>query len=194
MPRNGTVGRPGKKREDQQNAAGQQQRLRVAEELLAEIGAQALVGTGARDDQAAGDGDHQRRNHGHQAVADGQDGIGFDGVAQIHAMLQNADQKAGDDVDAGDQNAGHGIALREARCAVHGAVEFGFLGQILAAPARASFSSIRPELRSESMDICLPGRASRVKRAVTSEMRTAPWLMTTYWMAISTRKMTAPMM
>jgi len=29
------------------------------------------------------------------------------------------------------------------------------------------------------MDICLPGMASRVKRAVTSEMRTAPWLMTT---------------
>ena len=29
---------------------------------------------------------------------------------------------------------------------------------------------------------------------VTSEMRTEPWLMTTYWIAINTRKMTAPMM
>jgi chemotaxis protein MotB len=51
-----------------------------------------------------------------------------------------------------------------------------------------------PELRSASIDICLPGSASRVKRAVTSEMRTAPWLITTYWIAISTRKITTPMM
>ena len=54
-------------------------------------------------------------------------------------MLQHADQEAGDDVDAGDQDAGHGVALREAGCAVHGAVEFRFGGQLLAARARFGF-------------------------------------------------------
>ena len=34
------------------------------------------------------------------------------------------------------------------------------------------------------MAICFPGMASRVKRAVTSAVRTAPWLTTRYWMAI----------
>ena len=58
---------------------------------------------------------------------------------------------------------------------------------------RASASSINPAFISASIDICLPGIASKVKRADTSEMRTAPWFMTTYWMAISTKKMTAPM-
>ena len=45
---------------------------------------------------------------------------------------------------------------------------------------RASVSSMSPAFKSESIDICLPGNASRVNRAVTSEIRTAPWLMTTY--------------
>ena len=40
--------------------------------------------------------------------------------------------------------------------------------------ARASPSSISPAFRSESIDICLPGSTSRVKQAVTSDMRTAP--------------------
>jgi hypothetical protein len=49
-----------------------------------------------------------------------------------------------------------------------------------------------PALRSASMAICRPGIASSVNRAVTSEMRTAPWLMTMNWMAMSTRKTTMP--
>ena len=53
-------------------------------------------------------------------------------MPQLHAVLQHADQEAGDDVDAGDQDAGHGVALGEARGAVHGAVEFGLGGQLLA--------------------------------------------------------------
>ena len=95
---------------------------------------------------------------------------------------------------AGDQDAGHRVALREARRAVHGAVELRLGGEL---PCGGAWPRPRRSVRRsgrESIDICLPGRASRVKRAVTSEMRTAPWLMTTYWMAISTRKITAPMM
>ena len=73
-------------------------------------------------------------------------------------MLQHADQQAGDDIDAGDQHAGHRIALREPAGAVHGAEELRFARQFLAAAPRASASSISPAFRSESIDICLPGK------------------------------------
>src|SRR3981189_1171832 len=43
----------------------------------------------------------------------------------------------------------------------------------------ATFSSIRPALRSASIAICLPGMASRWKRAATSAMRPEPLVMTT---------------
>src|SRR5579885_272416 len=44
---------------------------------------------------------------------------------------------------------------------------------------RASFSSIKPALRSASMAICLPGMPSKWKRAATSAMRPEPLVMTT---------------
>ena len=43
---------------------------------------------------------------------------------------------------------------------------------------QASFSSIMPADRSASMAICLPGMASKVKRAVTSAIRVEPLVMT----------------
>ena len=44
---------------------------------------------------------------------------------------------------------------------------------------RASVSSIKPVDRSASIAICLPGMASKLKRAATSAMRPAPRVMTT---------------
>jgi len=44
---------------------------------------------------------------------------------------------------------------------------------------RACVSSIRPAERSASIAICLPGMASRLKRAPTSAMRPEPLVMTT---------------
>ncbi len=43
---------------------------------------------------------------------------------------------------------------------------------------RAVFSSIRPEFRSASIAICLPGIASSLNRAATSETLSAPFVMT----------------
>ena len=43
---------------------------------------------------------------------------------------------------------------------------------------RAVVSSIMPADRSASIAICLPGMASRVKRAATSAMRPEPAVMT----------------
>ena len=44
------------------------------------------------------------------------------------------------------------------------------------------------------MAICLPGIASRVKRAPTSATRVAPAVMTMNWMTTRMRKMTRPTM
>ncbi len=57
---------------------------------------------------------------------------------------------------------------------------------------RAVFSSMRPEARSASMAICLPGMASRVNRAPTSATRPAPLVITTNWMTIRMKKITSP--
>ena len=57
----------------------------------------------------------------------------------------------------------------------------------------ASFSSIRPALRSASIAICLPGMASSVKRAPTSAMRVAPLVMTTKLTVIRITKTMVPM-
>ena len=56
----------------------------------------------------------------------------------------------------------------------------------------ASRSSIAPVFRSASIAICLPGIASSVKRAVTSDTRSEPLLMTTNWIITRTIKIMAP--
>ena len=45
---------------------------------------------------------------------------------------------------------------------------------------------------SPSTAICLPGMASRVKRAATSATRPAPLVMTTNWMTMRIRNTTRP--
>ena len=51
-------------------------------------------------------------------------------------MLDDADDDAAEQVDAGDQDAGHRVALDELRGTVHRAVEVGLLGDLRAALAR----------------------------------------------------------
>ena len=53
-----------------------------------------------------------------------------------HALLDDADDDAAEQVDAGDQDAGDRVALDELRGAVHRAVEVGLLGDLGAALAR----------------------------------------------------------
>ena len=52
--------------------------------------------------------------------------------------------------------------------------------------------SITPAFKSASMDICLPGMASKVKRAFTSETRPAPLVTTMKLMIIKIAKMMKP--
>src|SRR3954447_16645789 len=58
---------------------------------------------------------------------------------------------------------------------------------------RAVASSISPAERSTSIAICLPGMASREKRAATSAMRPEPFVMTTKFTMIRMPKTMAPM-
>ncbi|MNN13612.1 hypothetical protein D3C81_1266500 [compost metagenome] len=55
-------------------------------------------------------------------------------------------------------------------------------------------SLIRPDDRSASMAICLPGMESRVKRAETSAIRVEPLVMTTKFTTRMMAKMITPMM
>ncbi|MEY9392615.1 hypothetical protein ABIF93_010936 [Bradyrhizobium japonicum] len=57
----------------------------------------------------------------------------------------------------------------------------------------ATFSSIRPAERSASIAICLPGMASRWKRAATSAIRPEPLVMTTKFTMIRMAKTMIPM-
>jgi hypothetical protein len=87
-----------------------------------------------------GDRDDQRRNLGHQAVTDGQQGVGLDRFAEGHVVLGHADDQAADDVDDGHQDAGDGIAVHVLGGTVHGAVEFRLLADFGAARLGFAFA------------------------------------------------------
>ena len=57
---------------------------------------------------------------------DGQNGVGLECFLERNALLKDADQESGDDVDGSNKDGGQRISLIESRRAVHGAVEFGF--------------------------------------------------------------------
>ena len=59
--------------------------------------------------------------------------------------------------------------------------------------AFATCSSMRPALRSASIAICLPGMASRVKRAATSAIRPEPLVITTKFTTSRMKNTTRPM-
>ena len=109
-----------------------------------------------------------------------------------HVLLHDADDDAAEQVDRDDHDAGHRVALDELRGAVHRAVEVGLARDLARGAARASSSVIWPAFRSASIAICLPGIASRVKRAATSATRPAPFVMTTNWITTRIRKTTRP--
>ena len=100
-------------------------------------------------------------------------------MLERHALLQDSDEEASNNIDGGNQNRGQRIALTEARRAVHRAAELCFARHRLA-PLTRLIGVDQSGVRSESIAICLPGIASSVKRAVTSAVRTAPWLTTRY--------------
>ena len=108
------MGQAGEGCEGNQNSTCQEERLRGAEDLFLKLHSQPVFGTGAGGDHAAGDGNHQCRNYGYEAVAYGQDGVGLKRLHDIYAMLQNADQQSGHNVNGGNEDTGYGVALGKA--------------------------------------------------------------------------------
>ena len=192
MSRNGIFGSAGDEREGADDRAGDERRLALVEDLAGDVGAEVLLGGGARDDDAGRDGDQQRGDLRAEAVADRQQREVLGGLAERQALLHDADDDAADEVDQRDQDAGHRVALDELRGAVHRAVEVGLVGDLRRGACAPRSSVIWPVLRSASIAICLPGIASRVKRAPTSATRPAPLVITTNWMTMRIRKMTRP--
>ncbi len=104
----------------------------AGKQLPSHVDREGGVGGGAGDHHAARHRDQQRWDHGDQAIADGEHGVGLQRFAERNIELEDADQESGDDVDGGNQDGGDGVALVEAGGAVHGAVEFRVARDLLA--------------------------------------------------------------
>ena len=112
--------------------AGDAQRHLPGHQLAHDVGAHVVLTRVAGDDEAGGDREQQGRDLGDEAVADGEQAVGVDGVAEGHAVLGDPDGEAADQVDQRDDDGGDRVALDELRGTVHRAVEVG-LGVHLAA-------------------------------------------------------------
>ena len=87
------------------------------------------------EEHRRGDGDDDGGDLGDEAVADRQDRVGLEGVADRHAVNEDAHGEAHHEVEERDEEAGDGVALHEFRGAVEGAEEGRLL--LLDAPALA---------------------------------------------------------
>ena len=127
-------GHPRHKADDRQHRGNRHPGARQAD-LLADMAREIRVRGHAGDDDRRGDGQEQRRDLRHQAVADGQQNVGFRRRAEGQAELAGADDDAADDIGREDQDTGDRIALHELGGTVHRAVEIRLLGDLGAAGA-----------------------------------------------------------
>ena len=134
MTRKGTVGRPGTSAEQRHDARADGERARVRQQFAAHVAREVRRGGSLRRDDARRGRDDERRDLRDQAVADRQDRIGLDRVADGHAA-ELAHDDAADQVDGDDDHAGHRVAADELARAVHRAVELRLLRDLLAAVA-----------------------------------------------------------
>lgn len=88
------------------------------------------------DEQARRDRYDQRGNLRDEAVADGEDGVAVQRVAERHAALRDAHRETADDIDERHDEARDRIALDELHGAVERAVEIGLAFEFGAQPAR----------------------------------------------------------
>ena len=122
------------------HTGGGHQHHRHGKQLARQLLADVLVGGHAADHDARRGGDHQRGNLRNQAVANGQQRVVGGGVADVHVVLEHAHGQAADDVDQQNGDTRHRIATHELAGTVHGAEEFGFLGDGRAALAGFVFA------------------------------------------------------
>ena len=134
--RNGTFGRPGTIAIEADRAAGELERPLVPRELVQQVGTEIALGRGPGHDQTRRQRDQQRGDLRDQPVADREQAVVRDRVAERHVLLQDADREPADQVDEHDHDGGDRVALHELRGTVHRAVEVGLVGGLLAAALR----------------------------------------------------------
>ena len=106
---------------------------RLAQHLRHDLLAHVVRPRDAGDQNGHRHGQQQRGDLRHQSVADGEQRVGAPRVGERHAVLGGADDRAAEQIDEYDQDAGDGVAPHELAGAVHGAVEVGLLAHLLTA-------------------------------------------------------------
>ncbi len=111
------------------NHGGGHQGLAGLEELSGKVLSDAVARRDFGDQKARADGDDDRGDLADQAVADGENRIGSERIGDAHAAgIAHGD--AADEVDGGDEQAGHGVAPDELAGAVHRPVELALLDDL----------------------------------------------------------------
>ena len=126
----------GHESERREHAAGHRHRARLRAELRREHLAHPRAARRVRHHDAGGGADDQRRDLRDETVADREDRVLRQRLADRQSALERADEDAADDVDRRDEQAGDRVALHELRRAVHRAVEVGLARDLVAALAR----------------------------------------------------------
>ncbi len=140
------AGQPRQSQERQRRQAGHQrqyrrgprrhrQRLGTGAELADQGGVGRSLRAALGHDDAGGGGHQERRDLADQPISHGERGVGVGRVGKGHAVADQADPKAADDVDAGDEQSRHRVAAHEFRGPVHRPVESALLLQLAAAAA-----------------------------------------------------------
>ena len=106
---------------------------RAAEQLADDLAPQVGRLARPRDDQPRRQGDQERRDLAHEAVADRQLGEDLDSLRGRHPVLHDPEEQPRADVDQGDDDARDRIAPDELPSAIHRAEEVGLAVDVLTA-------------------------------------------------------------
>ena len=128
--------KPRDQREKQHHAAGNGKHARIGKKLCGDLSTQIAVRCGAAHQNAGAGGNHERRDLGHETIADGEPRIRGERGHGIHPQHGHADDEPADDIDKHNNDAGDGVAANEFRGAVHGPVKIRLARYFLAALPR----------------------------------------------------------
>lgn len=157
-------------RKQQQQPGHRGKRRRIMPQLAKERYVNCALRPATRQQQGCRDRDDDSRDLANQTVTHSQYGIGFKCLRQWHSMDGHAHHKAHDDVQQGDKQPRHSIALHEFRCAIQRSKEVGFRKFHLAPGLGLGMGD--GTCRHIGINRQLPPRhPSRAKRAPTSAMR-----------------------
>ncbi len=130
---------PGHQRQRDCGRGGERQRFRAAAELSHQRRVCCAFDATFGDDDAGGGRHEEGWDLRDEAVADRERGERGGGFREWHAVSQQADRQAAEDVDDGDQQPGDRVAAHELGRTVHRAVEAALLLELPPPDACAGF-------------------------------------------------------